>query len=202
MNYAQLASKESIEKTLAALKANGIAAFFVESGAEAKKKVLEILPDGASVMTMTSVTLDAIKVTEEILESGKYESVIKKLMGMDKKTQGAEMRKMGAAPDYAVGSVHAVTEEGHVMIASASGSQLPAYAYGAEKVIWVAGAQKIVKNTDEGFKRIYEHCLPLENERAKIAYGMGSAVNKVLVINKEFAAGRLTLILVNEVLGF
>jgi len=202
MNYTQLASRESIEKTLTALKANGFDAFFVETGADAKKKVLELIPDKAGVMTMTSVTMDTIKVTEEILESGKYEPVKGRLMTMDKNTQGAEMRAMGAAPDFAVGSVHAVTEEGHVIIASASGSQLPAYAYGAGKVIWVVGAQKIVKNTEEGFKRIYGHSLRLENERALKAYGMGSGVNKILIINKEAKAGRLALILVNEVLGF
>jgi hypothetical protein len=202
MNYTQLASRESIEKTLTALKANGFDAFFVETGADAKKKVLELIPDKAGVMTMTSVTMDTIKVTEEILESGKYEPVKGRLMTMDKNTQGAEMRAMGTAPDFAVGSVHAVTEEGHVIIASASGSQLPAYAYGAGKVIWVVGAQKIVKNTEEGFKRIYGHSLRLENERALKAYGMGSGVNKILIINKEAKAGRLALILVNEVLGF
>lgn len=198
----QLPNKESINKTIEALKANGIDASFVENAEQAKKKVLEIIPEGSEIMTMSSETLRTIGLTDEIDGSGKYDAVKPKLMKMDRVTQGPQMQKMGAAPQYAVGSVHAVTEDGHLLIASNSGSQLPAYAYGAAHVIWVVGAQKIVKNTDEGIKRIYEHALVLENERAKKAYGVESGVSKLLIINKEKTPGRLTVIFVNEKLGF
>jgi hypothetical protein len=202
-----LADKKTIEKTIAALKANGIDAVFVQNGEEAKKKALELIPQGAEVMAMTSMTCDAIGLTKEINESGKYDSVRKKLMAMDRNTQGREMRKLGSAPDFAVGSAHAITQDGDVLIASATGSQLPAYASGAGNVIFVVGTQKIVKNTEEGFRRIYEHCLLLESERARKAYGIpadkpGSSVNKMLVINKEYFQKRITLILVDEILGF
>ena len=152
-------------------------------------------------MDMTSVTLDAISVSSEINESGKYDPVRGKLM--DKNTPAREKRMFGAAPDFAIGSAHAVTEDGHIMVASNTGSQLPAYAYGAAKVIWIVGAQKIVKNIEEGFRRIYEYTLPLESERAKKAYGVaGSSVNKILIINKEVQPGRATVIFVNQALGF
>ncbi|MBI4440269.1 LUD domain-containing protein [Candidatus Woesearchaeota archaeon] len=201
--WEKLADEKSIKTAIAALKENGIEALFAETSDDAKKKVIGILPKGADVMDMTSMTLEAASITKEIKDSGKYNSIKAKLMSMDRKTQGSEMQKLGAAPDWVVGSVHAVTEDGHVLIASASGSQLPAYAYGASHVIWVAGTHKIVKNVDEGIKRIYEHSLPMESERAKLAYGVpGSAVNKLLIFNKEFQPGRVTLILVNEVLGF
>ncbi len=98
--------------------------------------------------------------------------------------------------------MHAVTEDGKLIIASATGSQLPAYAYGSPKVIWVVGTQKIVKNLDEGMKRLYEHTFPLENERAKKAYGSGSFVSKILMINKEFQKDRLNIVFVGEVVGF
>jgi hypothetical protein len=120
---------------------------------------------------------------------------------MDRKTQGREMQKIGSAPEWAVGSVHAITEDGQVLIASASGSQLPGYAFGADHIIWIAGTQKLVKNLDEGNKRLYEYVLPLENIRAMKAYGAPSSVNKLLIINKD-PAKRISLILVNEVLGF
>lgn len=200
--WSKLPDKQTIDKTIEALAANGIEAQFVETVEEAKKKVFEILPQGAEVMNMTSVTLDTIGVAKEIVESGRYNSVRNKLNSMDRKTQNLEMQKMGAAPEFAVGSVHAVTEDGRLLVASNSGSQLPAYAYGSAHVIWVVGAQKIVKNTDEGIKRIYEYVLPLEDERAQKAYGMGSGVSKLLIINKEKTPGRLTLVLVNEKLGF
>ncbi len=185
-----------MEKTAEALKKNGIEAFVVESGEEAKKKVLEMVPAGAEVMVMSSVTLDTVGLSE-------LDTVKKQLMAMDRATQGREMRKAGSAPDWTIGSVQAVTEDGQVVIASNSGSQLPAYAYGAGKVIWVVGAQKIVANLDAAFKRIYEYVLPLESERVKIAYGIDkSNVSKLLVINREIVPDRITVILVKQKLGF
>ncbi len=201
MKWNKLATKESVKKTVDALKGNGIEAVFVKNGGEAKRKVLETISKGAEVMNMTSVTLETIGLDKEINESGKFNSVRAKLS--DEKISAREKKRLGASPEIAVGSVHAVTENGEVMIASNTGSQLPAYAYGADKVIWVVGTQKIVKNIDEGRKRVYEFVLPLESERAKKAYGVaGSAVNKLLILNKEVAPGRITIVFVGEVLGF
>ena len=201
-NFSELASDEAINKAKDALEKNGIAVLIVENGAEAKEKVLQMVPEGAEIMNMSSVTVDSIGLAKEINESGKYKSVRGMFAKMDKKTQGLEMQKLGAAPEWVVGSVHAVTEDGKVIIASASGSQLPSYAFGSPHVIWIVGSQKIVKDIDEGTKRVYEYVLPLENERAMKAYGMGSNVNKMLVINKEVVAGRITMIIVKEKLGF
>src|SRR3989338_873375 len=203
MIWDKKADKKTVEKTIASLKANNINAFFVKNSSEAKKKVLELLPKKAEVMTMTSVTLEATGIAKEINESGDYNAIRDKLYSMDRKTQGKRMQEIGATPDWVIGSVHAVTEDGRLLIASASGSQLPAYAYGSLNVIWVIGIQKIVKNLDEAFKRIYEHSLPLESERARKAYGVpGSAVNKMLILNKEMQQGRINVIFVDEVLGF
>lgn len=192
-----------IAKTIEALQANQIDAKVVATAEQAKTAALEIIPTGAEVMTMTSDTLDTIGISAAINESGKYDSVKEKLALLDRATQGSEMQKLGSAPAYAIGSVHVITEDGTVIIASNSGSQLPAYAYGAEHVIWIVGAQKIVKNLDAGFNRLYEHTLPLESKRVQKAYGMPySFVSKVLVVNRESKAGRITVILVKEVLGY
>ncbi|MGD0577205.1 MAG: LUD domain-containing protein [Candidatus Staskawiczbacteria bacterium] len=200
--FDQLATNESINKTKNALEKNGLEVLVVENGTEAKEKVLEMIPQGAEIMNMSSVTVDSIGLAKEILESGKYNAVKNKFKTMDPKKQGQEMKKMGAAPEWAIGSVHAVTEDGKVVVASATGSQLPAYAYGSSHVIWVVGSQKIVEDLDEGMKRIYEYVFPLENERAMKAYGMGSGVNKLFILNKEVSAGRITMIIVKEKLGF
>lgn len=198
-----LASQQAIQNTIKALEQNGIEVIIASSGKEAKKKALEFIPEGSEVMTMTSVTLDTIGLSEEINKAdGKFKPVRDKLYAMDRNTQAQEMNRLGAAPEVVVGSAHAITEDGHVLIASATGSQLPAYVYSAGKVIWVVGIQKVVKNTDEGIKRIYEYVFPLEDARAKKAYGMGSGVNKLLIVNKEVTPGRIILILVKEKLGF
>lgn len=198
-----LADDAGIEKTIDALKQNSIDASVVTTGSDAKKKVLSLIPEGAEVMTMSSVTLDAIGLANELNESGRYQPVRGKLYAMDRITQRVPMLKLGAAPEWTVGSANAVTQDGNILIASATGSQLPAYAYGSAHVIWVVGIQKIVATTEEGIKRIYEYVLPLESERARKAYGAaGSAVNKLLIINKEVVPGRLIVIFVKEKLGF
>lgn len=200
--FGECASQERIERTVHSLTLNGMDVFVVETGADAKIMVDGLIPKGAEVMNMTSVTLDAVGLAEEILESGKYVSLRKQLMAMDREKQSQEMKRLSVTPSWVIGSVQAVTEEGQVLIASGSGSQLPAYAYGAEKVIWIVGSQKLVKNLEEGMRRMYEYSLPLEDERARKAYGMGSGVNKILIINKEPQQGRVTVVIVKEKLGF
>jgi L-lactate utilization protein LutC len=153
-------------------------------------------------LTSTSRTLDAIGLTEEIDQSQDYQPVRPRLMQLNYQTQADEMRKIGASPDYVVGSVHAVTEQGQVLVASASGSQLGLYASGSDTVIWVVGAQKIVPDLEEGFRRINQYSYPLEDARAQAAYGMGSAINKILIVNGEFRPGRITIVLVKESLGY
>lgn len=201
--WIKIPSQKIIRKTAEALRANGIEVFIVENGEEAKKKILELIPQKSEVMTMTSVTLDTIGIPSEINESGKYDSIRKKLNSLDRATQGREMQKLGAAPDWVVGSVHAITHDGKVLVSSNTGSQLSAYVYGSNHVVWVMGAQKIVKDIDEGMQRIYEYTLPLESERVKKAYGMPhSYISKLLIVNKEVKLGRITTIIVKEVLGF
>lgn len=160
MQWNKLASKASLNKTINALKAAGIESVVVATSKDAKKQVLKLIPQKSEVMQMTSVTLDSTEIAHEINDSGKYTSVRNELMKMDRTKDNAKMQKLGAAPDWAVGSVHAVTEEGNVVIASMTGSQLPAYASGASHVIWVVGTQKIVENLDKAMKRIYEYVLP------------------------------------------
>lgn len=203
MKWEELASADALNAATKALGANGISAIVVENGEEAKKKAMELIPKGAEVFTVTSTTVASIGLDKEINESGSYASVRKRLSGMDRNTQGKEMAELGSAPEWVVGSVHAVTEDGSAIIASQTGSQLSSYAYGAQHIIWIVGTQKIVKDLDEGMRRIYEHSLPLEGERAKKAYGApGSAVNKLLIVKKEVVPNRTTMILVKERLGF
>ena len=131
-----------------------------------------------------------------------YQPLRPRLYQMDREMQVREMRQLSASPDWVVGSVHALTEDGSLLVASASGSQLGPIASGAGHVILVVGTQKIVPDFNAGLRRVYEYCFPLEDRRARQAYGVPSGVNNVLIINKAIAPGRITAILVNEALGF
>ena len=194
---------EMLQQTIAALKENGMEALVAESVEDAKTKALALIPEGAEVMTMTSVTLHELGVDAELNASGRYQPVRDKLYSMDRATQDVAMRKLGAAPEYVIGSVHAVTQQGQLVIASNTGSQLPAESYGSAHVVFVVGVQKIVANLDDALKRIYDYSLPLEAERAKKAYGTsGSNVSKLLIINKEVQPGRVTVVFVPGIIGF
>ena len=202
MEFSRLASKQQIRAVARALEQSGITARVVDSGEEARAAVRSILPVGAEVFNNTSRTLEVIGVAEDIERSGLYQPLRPRLYRMDREMQGREIRQLSAAPDWVVGSVHAVTEQGSLLIASASGSQLGPIVSGAGHVIFVIGGQKIVPDFNAGLRRLYEYCFPLEDRRAREAYGVPSGVNDILVINKAIAPGRITAILVNESLGF
>ena len=200
--FGELADEAAINRATAALKQNGLMVYVVNNHTEAKEQALAILPEGAEVMNMSSVTLTEIGIDQEILSNPKYKAVRNEFAAMNQPDQMIAKQRLGAAPEYVIGSVHAVTENGEILIASATGSQLSAYAFGAPHVIWIVGSQKIVKDIMVAQQRLNEYCLPLENERALKAYGKGSSINKVLQINKEAQAGRITMIIVREKLGF
>ena len=200
--FSKLANDEQIQRTAKALEANGIHVLIAEDGEEAKRIFFELIPDGSEVFLGASVTLEKLGIREEIDKSGRFEALRPKMFAMDRETQGREIRKLGSAPDYAVGSVHAVTEDGQVLIASNTGSQLGPYASGAGKVIWVVGAQKIVRNVDEGLRRIQEYTYPLEEEHMQQLYAVGTNINKVLIVNAELRPNRITMIIVKEELGY
>lgn len=200
--FAKLATDERIERTASALEANNIHTLIAKDGEEAKRLFFELVPHGAEVFLGASVTLETLGIRDEIDKSGKYDALRPKMFAMDRATQGREIRKLVGAPDYAAGSVHAVTEDGCVLIASNTGSQLGPYASGAGKVIWVVGAQKIVKDVNEGLRRIEEYSYPLEEVHMQELYKMSTNVNKVLIVNREIRPNRITMIIVKEELGF
>jgi acyl-CoA hydrolase len=201
LTFAKLASDERIARTLAALGPRGFSAEVVENGVAARARVLELLPLGAEVFTSLSETLAETGLAADINESGRYNAIRPKLAKLHRTTQRREMKKLAATPDFVVGSVAAITEDGQIMVASGSGSQIGHYTYEADKVILVAGVQKIVRNAAEGLRRIEKYSLPLENERMRKAYGYPSSLAKILTIRRD-TAGRTTLILVEEKLGF
>lgn len=204
MKYNTVPSEEIINKTIEAIKSRGMAAQVVETAREAREMVIAMIPKGSEVMTMSSETLRVTGIADAVNDSSDYKSVRKELMGMDRETQGRQMQVLGASPEIAVGSAQVVTEHGELVFASNTGSQLPAYAYGADQVILVIGAQKIVPNMDAAMKRLYEYVLPLESARANKAYGIttGSNVSKILIVSKEVKSKRIHVIIVKEALGF
>lgn len=199
--FTTLPDHQTLDKTVVALEEHGFSVEIVEDLAAAREAVLARIPDGSSVMTNTSVTLQETGIAEAINDGGPYKSVRNEMMALDFATQAQEMKAVAGAPDYALGSVHAVTHAGALFIASASGSQLATYAWGAANVIFVVGMQKLVATPEDARERIFQHSLKLEDARALAAYGQNSSVGKILEIHQELP-GRIRIVLIRQRVGF
>ncbi len=199
--FTTLPDEQALQATVVALEEHGFSVEVVEDLDAAREAVLARIPHGSSVMTNTSVTLAETGIADVINDGGPYDSARNKMFALDFATQAQEMKVIGGQPDYALGSVHAVTRDGTLVIASASGSQLASYAWGAANVIFVVGAQKLVPTLEAAHERIYRHSLPLEDARAQAAYGQHSFVGKILEIHQELP-GRIHVVLIRQVVGF
>jgi hypothetical protein len=200
--FTEPAPAQRLERAATALTANNFAVEILDDAAAARTRVKDLIPEGASVFTGASETLRLSGIDEDINTSGRYDAVRPRGLAMDRATQLAEIWRLMSTPDVIVGSVHAVTETGSLVIASASGSQLPGYAGGAAHAIWIVGAQKVVPDLSTALRRVEDHALPLETARAQAAYGQPSAVNRLLILNAEPHAGRGTVLLLREAIGF
>jgi LUD domain len=201
-SFTEPAAAERLERAAAALAANNFAVEILPDAAAARGRVQELIPDGASVFTAASETLGLSGIEDDIGASQRYDAIRRSARSMDRATQMDEIRRLLASPDVIVGSACAVTESGSVVLASASGSQLTGYAGGSARAILVIGAQKVVPDLDAALRRVQQHCLPLENERALRVYGGPSASNRVLVLNAEPHPGRGFVLLLREAIGF
>jgi acyl-CoA hydrolase len=200
-HFTTLPDEHALQATVVALEEHGFSVEVVDDLDAAREAVLARIPQGSSVMTNTSVTLAETGIADAINDGGPYESARNNMFALDFATQAQEMKAVGGQPDYALGSVHAITRDGTLVIASASGSQLASYAWGAASVIFVVGAHKLVPTLEAAHQRIYQHSLVLEDARAQAAYGQHSQVGKILEIHQELP-GRIHIVLIRQVVGF
>ena len=196
------APAQRLEQAATALAAKNFAVEILDDAAAARTRIKDLIPEGASVFTGASETLRLSGIEEDINNSGRYDALRSRGATMDRATQMDEIRRLLASPDVIVGSVAAVTETGSLVVASASGSQLTGYAGGSARAIWVVGAQKVVPDLSTALRRVEDHCLPLENDRAMRVYGQPSAVNRLLILNAEPHPGRGIVLLLREAIGF
>ena len=201
-SFAEPVTAQHLQRAAAALTAHGFTVEILDGAAAARARIKDLIPEGAGVFTGASETLRLSGIDEDINASGRYDAIRARGQTMDRATQLAEIWRLISTPDVIVGSVHAVTETGSLVIASASGSQLPGYAGGSRRAIWVVGAQKVVPDLSTALRRVEEHCLPLESDRAMKVYGTPSAINRLLILNAELEPGRGTVLLLREAIGF
>ena len=197
-SFTDPAPAHRLQRAAAALRSHGFTAEILDHAAAARARVHDLIPAGASVFTAASETLRL----SGIDASGRYQAIKPQTQTLDRATQLTQIWRLMSTPDVIVGSVHAITETGSLVAASGTGSQLPGYAGGAGRAIWIAGAQKIVPDLPAALRRVENHCLPLESARAQKAYGSPSAINRLLILNAEPRPGRGTILLLREAIGF
>ncbi len=201
-SFAEPATGDRLQRAADALAEHGFTVEILDDVAAARTRIQELIADGLAVFTGASETLRRSGIEADISSSGRYDAIRPRVLAMDRTTEADEIRRLIASPDVSIGSVAAVTETGSLVIASGSGSQLPGYAGGAARAVWIVGAQKVVPDLTTALRRVEDHCLPLETERTMKAYGSPSAVNRLLVLNAEPQPGRGVVLLLREAIGF
>ncbi len=207
MNYDTLANAESIARTVEGLKGRGVEPIVLESGAEALAKIKELIPTGASVMNGSSVTLEEVGYIE-YLKTGTHgwNNLKDAILAEKDPVKQSLLRKESVTSDYYLGSVHALAETGEFIIASNSGSQLPHIVFTSSNLIFVVSTKKIIPTLAEGFARLEQHVLPLEDDHMKRVYGpqSGSKISKVVIWKDEavYLKRTVRMLLVKEKLGF
>jgi hypothetical protein len=195
------ATGEALDAVAERLRERNFEALVVDTGEAAKAEVLSRLPDGAEVDSGKSRTLEEIGLFDELMASERVDMIRRRTAQMDRRTQMREIVKLRATPEYMLGSVQALTRAGQLVVASASGSQIGPYSGGAAHLILVVGSQKIVPDLDAALRRIREHVQPYEDERLREQLGVGTALARVLIMERDFVPGRTTVLLVREPVG-
>jgi len=196
----ELASPVDLESLAERLRERNFEVVIVDDAAQARDEVLKRIPEGASVNSGKSKTLEDAGILDVLMGDG-YDFIRKRTMKLDRMKDRDQIRKLWAAPDVMVNSAHALTEAGQIVMTSASGSQIGPVASGAGKVVLVIGSQKIVPDLDAAFRRIREVVFPYEDARLREQLGVGTKSTRTLILDSDFMPGRTTVILVREPIG-
>lgn len=205
MNYDTLAGEEVLKTAVKSLEDKGYMVTVVESATKALEEVKQLIPSGSSVMNGSSVTLEKIGYIDYLKSNTHpWKNLHFEIVNETDPEKQTVLRQMAVHSDFYLGSVHALTENGDLIIASNTGSQLPHIVYTSKNLVFVVSTKKIVTNLDEGLKRLEEHVVPLEDKHSIEKYGRGTQLNKIVIFKGENGnSGRkVHLVLVKEDLGF
>ena len=201
--YEKLMNDNELKEVVGNIEGRGINVILVNTRTEALEKIKKLIPKNSEVYNGGSSTLNEIGFLD-YLKTNKHgwinlhEEILRE---KDPKKQ-ADLRRKSVTSEYFLGSINAIAKTGELVACDATGSRVTAYPFAAKNLILVSGMNKITNSLEDAIKRVREYVYPLENERAKKAYGSGSTIGKWVIIEREIFKGRTTLILVKEKLGF
>ncbi len=201
--WSRMPSEENIATTVQVVEARGIKVLRVKDGKAALEKIKEIIPTGAEVMNGSSTTLIEIGFVE-FLNSGQHswKDFHKTITSEDDKAKRDDLRRKAVAAEYFLSGVNAIAMTGELVSCDATGSRVGAWPFAAKNLILVAGVNKIVPTLEDALRRIREYVYPLEDARSKKASGTPSRIGKCVIMANEWQSGRVTLILIDDRLGY
>ena len=200
-----LVSQESINQTLQSLLTNGFQPELVENKFDALERIKELIPKGASIHNGGSTTLQEIGYIDYLKSNTHgWNNLHANILDESDPEKQSILRRESAFSDYYLGSVHALSETGEMVIASNTGSQLPHLVFTSPNIILVVGTQKITPTLEKAIRRLEEYVVPLEDDRAMNAYKMHTMNTQTLIMHKEnpMMGRNVKVILVKESLGF
>ena len=199
----ELASEETIEQTAENLEANGFDVIVVDSADEALAELQSLIPAEASVMSGHSTTLEEIGFDEYLSDGDhEWENLPEEIRSIDDDAERQAARRRSQTADYFLGGINGISQTGELVAADRSGSRIGAYPFAASNVVIVSGVNKVVPTLEDALDRLENVAYPLENERAKEAYGVDSAIAKQLILRQELEEDRTTVVLIREHLGY
>lgn len=203
----RLIAKEMVD----ILKSRSYSAYYAENLQEARKKVLELIPEGVSVGLGGSTTIKETGLLDT-LRNGKYR-LIDRYLPMSWEEEVEKYREAQHA-DYFLTGTNAITRNGELVNVDSSGNRVSAMIFGPKKVIVVAGANKVVEDLGAAMKRL-KTIAPLNVKRlghkapcAETAKCEDCSVqprmcNYTTIIHHGMKfEGRITVVLVAEEAGF
>lgn len=203
MDWNRIPDQPTIDKVIAGMRQRNFNPTVVLDRQSALEKLKQLIPAGSEVMTGGSTTLDEIGFTDFLVSKTHPWRNLKDRVFSEKDPQKQnDLRRVSTTAEYFVGSVQAITEAGQVLGTDATGSRQGGYVQGAKNVLWVVGLNKVVSDLDMAFKRLYEHCVPLEDARMKKTGAPGTVVGKIVIYELEFVPQRISTILVRVKFGF
>jgi L-lactate utilization protein LutB len=194
---------EIVEKTAKAIERRGIRVILAGNASEALSVLKKVIPQGAEVMNGSSTTLIEIGYEDYISENRSGWKLMHDVITAENNDEKrAELRRKSVASEYFVSSANALSQTGEIVACDATGSRVGAWPFAAGHLILVAGINKIVPSLEDALNRVRQYAYPLENVRAKRAYGIPSIIGKCVILSHEKNEGRIILILVKEALGY
>ena len=199
----RLPPDNEVAQTVEAITQRGIAVVRARNRKIALKILKDLIPPEAEVMHGSSTTLVEIGYEAYVnSDESRWKDLHRAIVAENDEEKRRALRRKSVTADYFISGVNAIARSGEIVACDRSGSRVGAWPYAAAHLILVSGTNKLAPTLDDALRRVWEYAYPLENVRAKRAYGVPSQIGKCVILVNEEIEGRVTLILIDESLGY